>query len=130
MSYGDALSILLFVLLGILFARVLLRARRDRHHLAVERVQSAAAVVIAAMAIAASQPRNPPPPREPQPDERRRQQSPPFGTPIATAHPDGGAPDGGTSMLAAEPSVRFAGELAVECDATDEHVAGCLEQAR
>ncbi len=128
MMFGDVLAVLLFVLLGIVIARHLLRARRWRTDLATERVRSAALVVVASIAIAASQPRPPaPPPRDP--SDRKKPTTPPFGVPVAAA-PDAGADvDAGSgAMLAApEPDTRMAARptLAIECGATTGFVDGC-----
>lgn len=120
---GDVLAVLLFVLLAILIARHLLRVRRWRTDLAVERARSAAVVVVASIAIASMQPRpTPPPPRDP--DERRRPPTtPPFGSPVACVSDAGEGVDGGGGAMLAEPEQlqQLAGELqAIDVEHTTE----------
>ena len=88
-------------------------------------LRRARAVAMSAL-IAASAALPPAPPSPPRPsDERKREPSPAFGTPIAQV--DGGAPDGGTTMLAEEPDRRLAERqaVAVECAAATGFVDGC-----
>lgn len=93
---------------------VFVATSRPRRHVR-QPSQAVRMALLIALALAASQPRAPAPPPPPPPDERRRAATPPQGVPVASV--DAGAPDGGTTMLAADPETRLAGGevVAVEC---------------